>query len=69
MIVAFHAIGEFNRSDVVARWVDQPVPRIDIEKQIEQAWRQASPGPASNCSMAPCADSGAFTPAKNSNWS
>ncbi|HEX4056294.1 MAG TPA: hypothetical protein VHX86_18695 [Tepidisphaeraceae bacterium] len=43
--MAFHAIGEFNRSDVVARWVDQPVPRIDIEKQIEQAWRQAQSRP------------------------
>ncbi|MGD0540920.1 MAG: hypothetical protein ABSB33_05320 [Tepidisphaeraceae bacterium] len=40
--VAFRVIGEFNRTDVVATWVDRPRRRaFEIENQIERAWRQA----------------------------
>lgn len=45
MTVAFRVIGEFNRADVIARWVDRPAPPIEMEKQIEQAWRQAQSRP------------------------
>jgi len=40
--VAFRVIGEFNRPDVIATWVDRPRPRpVEIENEIERAWRQA----------------------------
>jgi hypothetical protein len=40
--VAFRVIGEFDRPDVVATWVDRSRARHpEIEDQIEQAWEQA----------------------------
>jgi hypothetical protein len=47
--VAFRVIGEFNRSDVITKWVDRaPVPNSEIEIQIEQAWQQAKSRPNIN---------------------
>ena len=44
--VAFRVIGEFNRPDVIARWVDRPRPRnIEIDRHIERAWQQAQSRP------------------------
>jgi len=44
--VAFRVIGEFNRSDVVTKWVDRvPIDSAEIDNQIEQAWQQAKSRP------------------------
>jgi hypothetical protein len=47
--VAFRVIGEFNRPDVITKWVDRaPVPNSEIETRIEQAWQQAKSRPNIN---------------------
>jgi 8-oxo-dGTP pyrophosphatase MutT (NUDIX family) len=47
--VAFRVIGEFNRLDVITRWVDRaPVPNPEVETQIERAWLQAKSRPNIN---------------------
>jgi 8-oxo-dGTP pyrophosphatase MutT (NUDIX family) len=44
--VAFRFIGQFNRADVITKWVDSlRLSNIEIENQIEQAWRQARSRP------------------------
>ncbi len=45
MTVVFRLIGEFKRGDVIARWGPESPPPAEIEKQIEQAWRQAQSRP------------------------